>query len=106
MSSGPVVIEIVLHLSDVPRDERDERQRAIDRLSDDIERGVMGIGELVGYDHAPRENRLKLHLGADEPDRVIAIALPLVRAALSPLPGSHYSVEGGGQSLSGRPISQ
>jgi hypothetical protein len=64
------------------------------------------IGEVVGYDHAPRENRLELHLGADEPDRVIAIALPLVRAALSPLPGSHYSVEGGGQSLSGLPISQ
>lgn len=106
MSADPAAIEIVLHLRDVPRDERDERRRAVDQLSEDIERDVMGIGEVVGHDHVPSGNRLVLHLHADEPDRVIAIALPLVRAALSPLPGSHYSVEGGGHSIRGRPISQ
>jgi hypothetical protein len=101
-----VVIEIVLDLLVVPQDERDERKRVIQRLSEDIERDVMGIGEVVGYDHPSLENRLVLHLGADDPDRVIAIALPLARAALRPLPGSYYSVEGGGQSIRGLPISQ
>jgi hypothetical protein len=60
----------------------------------------------VSSDPVVIERVLDLHLGADERARVIAIALPLVRAALSSLPSSHYSVEGGGHSIRGLPISQ
>jgi len=81
---SPVAIEITLLLADAT-------PRGIERLSDEVEAAVMGIGEVVGYDYIHEPPEVTLILGGDDADRLLSIALPLARA-LGPLPGSYYTV--------------
>lgn len=86
-----VALDITLLLADPATRQVDDWQREIDRLWDDVEAAVMGIGEVVGYDYSYETHELTLLVGGDDADRLMSIALPLAKA-MDPLPGSYYTV--------------
>jgi hypothetical protein len=81
-----VVVEITLLLA-----AGQNWQQEIDRLSDQVEAAVMGIGEVVGYDYSLEANEVTLLVGGEDADRLVSLALPMVHA-MKPLRGSSYTV--------------
>jgi hypothetical protein len=88
---SPVALDITLLLPDPTMRDDDDWVPESDRLWDEIEAAVMGVGEVVGYDHRHEAREVTLLLGGDDADRLLSIVLPLVRA-MDPLPGSFYTV--------------
>ena len=70
--------------------------KAIERMADEVEAAIMGIGDVVGCDYDYATGEFALYLGGANPDRLITIAVPLMRA-VGLLPGSYYTVEGADQ---------
>jgi hypothetical protein len=85
-----VILEVAVRLADAPRVEGDVGDQAVNRLADEVEAAIMGIGEVVGYDYDGASDFV-LFVGGDDADRLVAIVMPLVKA-LVPLPGSYYTV--------------
>jgi hypothetical protein len=85
---SPVALEITLLFA---AGQVADWQQEVDRLSDEVEAAVMGIGEVVGYDRSPEAHEVTLFIGGEDADRLVSIALPLVQA-MKPLPGSFYTV--------------
>jgi hypothetical protein len=90
-SMSPVALEITLLLGDPAARHVDDWRQEIDRVSDEVEAAVMGIGEVVGYDYNYAAREVTLLVGGEDADRSVSIAVPLVQA-LNPLPGSFYTV--------------
>jgi hypothetical protein len=91
-----MALEFHARLSDLAAVEGDVGPEPIDRLADKVEAAIMGIGDVVGYDYDYDTGEFALFLGGDNPDRLITIAVPLVRA-MGLLPGSYYTVDGADQ---------
>jgi hypothetical protein len=88
-----ITLGLHAHLADRAAAEGDVSWEAIERLADRVDAAIMGIGEVVGCDYDYETGEFALLLGGDDPDRLITIAVPLVRT-MGLLPGSYYTVEG------------
>jgi hypothetical protein len=86
-----VVVEVTLRLPGASARSVDVAQEAADRLADEIELGVMGIGDLVGYDLDFQAGVLRLIVHGEDASRLVPLVLPLART-LQPAEGSYYTV--------------
>jgi hypothetical protein len=89
-------LEFHARLADRAAADRDVSWETIERLADRVEAAIMGIGDVVGFDYDYDTGEFALFLGGDNPDRLIPIVVPLVRA-IGLRPGSYYTVEGADQ---------
>jgi hypothetical protein len=86
-----VVVEVTLRLPEACTGSVDLAQEMADRLADELELGVMGIGELVGYDLDFQTWVLRFIVHGEDASRLVSLVLPLART-LQPAEGSYYAV--------------
>ena len=73
----PISLEISLR----PANDNELSLNAVERLADDVEAAVMGIGEVVGWDHCGSTGLLIVGGAESDERRLLAIATTHVLAA-------------------------
>jgi membrane dipeptidase len=91
LAPGPVEAEISVTLQLDP-EQADAHEERVDALADELERALMGVGDMVGWDLDLERHRAVLHGGGPEARRLAEAALPVLLRSDVPQAGSYLIV--------------